>query len=101
MGYYSNFEVIDANIVEVVDFLNDLLFNTGAPGWTEYDGVVTSYDSTKWYDWIEDLQDIAEQHPNLYLVIERTGEESPDISRAVVRNGTTTEIRPEIVWPEY
>lgn len=96
MGYYSNFEVIETDIDNIEEVLNNLLFlNTGAPRF-ESDG--NSYDSTKWYDWITDLQLVADTYPDKYLVIERTGEESPDISRAVIKLGTVTEYKPRIVW---
>lgn len=98
MGYYSHFEIISSDIADVEDVLNEFFGESAAPHF-ESDG--RSYDSTKWYGWIEDLQKVANLHPNSYLVMERTGEESPDISRAVMKNGKVIEIQPEIVWPEH
>lgn len=102
MGYYSNFEVIETDIDNIEDVLNTVLEDTAHPGWQTWgDGEVHGTDSTKWYYWLDDLQKVASQYPNNFLIMERTGEESPDISRAVVRNGTVIEITPEIVWPEH
>jgi hypothetical protein len=100
MGYYSSFEVIDSNVENIEEFLNANLEDTGSPFWETYNDAVRSSDSTKWYYWLEDLANLVEDYPGLYLVIERTGEESPDISRVIVRDGSVTEIFPEIVWPE-
>lgn len=101
MGYYSNFDVIETDIEDIESVLNTLLENTGHPGWETRRDQVRGYDCTKWYDWITDLQLVADAYPDRILVIERTGEESPDVSRAVVKNGTVTEIEPELIWPEY
>jgi hypothetical protein len=102
MGYYSTFEVIDTDIQDIVDVLNDVLEDTAHPGWvTRSDESIHGYDGTKWCYWIDDLQLIAKKYPDKFLVIERCGEDSPDISRAIVRNGTVREVEPEIVWPEY
>jgi len=98
MGYYSDFEIISSDIADVEEVLNELFEGTAAP-YFESDG--RSYDSTKWYHWLEDLQKVANLHSDKYLIMERTGEESPDISRAVMRNGTVVEIEPQIVWPEH
>ena len=103
MGYYSNFELIDTDIPNNLEVLN--LFDEdvwgGSPGWEEYNGTVQSEDSTKWYDWLDDLAQLAVKYPENYLIIERTGEESPDVSRAYVQNGKVEEVRPEIVWPDF
>jgi hypothetical protein len=102
MGYYSTFEVIDTDIQDIVDILNDVLEDTAHPGWVTYSNEeVHGCGSTKWYDWIEDLALFATKYPDNFLVIERCGEESPDMSRAIVRHGTVREVEPEIVWPEY
>lgn len=94
MGYYSNFEVADTDIPDFVDVLRA---NTGVYG--------DSWDSNgfmggmKWYDWDKDLQQIAFQYPNNYMIMIRYGEESPDIERAIIRNGTVKFQRPNISWP--
>ena len=103
MGYYSSFEVIDTDIPDILDVLSafEEKYEWGSPGWRlNYNGDAHSYDSGKWYDWIADLNDLAVQYPENFLVIERCGEESPDISRAVVKHGRVVEIEPELVWPE-
>jgi hypothetical protein len=99
MGYYSNFEVFETDIDNIEDVLNTVLEDTGHPGWETWgDGIVHGTDCTKWYDWIQDLQLVADAYPDKHLVIERTGEESPDISRAVIKLGTVTEYEPRLVW---
>jgi len=98
MGYYSTFTVIDTDITGIVDVLND---NSGVyEGWyvDSYNGVTMG--AVKWYDWLTDLKTLATLYPSSYLVIERIGESSLDISRVVVKNGRATEITPELVWPE-
>jgi hypothetical protein len=95
MGYYSNFEVVDTDIEDILDVLRA---NTGVYGDSWY-GALPYLDSMKWYDWDKDLQQIAYQYPDNYLIILRTGEESPDMERAIVRNGKVKLQRPNITWP--
>jgi hypothetical protein len=95
MGYYSNFEVIDTDIEDIVSVLNDLEYG----GWHQWNANVC-LSETKWYNWISDLGKLAMKYPDNFLIIERAGEESPDISRAYMRNGKVVEVEPEIIWPE-
>lgn len=95
MGYYSDFEIISSDIADVEDVLNELFEGTAAPHFRS-DG--RSYDQTKWYYWISDLQKLANLYPDKYLIMERTGEESPDITRAVMRDGNVVEHYPRIEW---
>lgn len=97
MGYYSKFEVVDTDIPDILAVLNEL--DTDYNGWESWNGNVC-ISETKWYDWITDLNELAVKYPDNYVVIERTGEESPDISRAVIKHGRVVEIEPELVWPE-
>lgn len=101
MGYYSNFHVEDTDFDDVLPILNNLTDEDGygyrwRPG---YNGISIE-DSVKWYSWLTDLQKLAKLYPDNMLVIERTGEESPDISRVVMKNGQAVEIHPTLVWPE-
>lgn len=104
MGYYSSFEVIETDLSDPHKILNDFSDNSwdGSPGFEYWDSdnSIHSYDSIKWYDWLTDLEKLAKFYPSNFLVIERCGEESPDISRAIVKNGKVIEIFPELVWPE-
>jgi hypothetical protein len=95
MGYYSDFQVDGTDIPFVVDVLND----ASAPyHWEEYnDGVYLN--SSKWYNWLTDLEKIAKLFPDNYLIILRYGEEGGDISRAMVMQGQVFEQRPQLVWP--
>jgi hypothetical protein len=94
MGYYSNFETVDTDIPDIKDVLAANTGNYG-PSWDD-DGCMYS---AKWYNWDEDLQQIAYQYPDKYLIMIRYGEESPDIERAIVRNGRVKFQRPNITWP--
>jgi hypothetical protein len=102
MGYYSSFEVVETDIDDILDVLNEFCESNwgGSFGFEFWGDRVHSYDSCKWYDWLTDLRDLATMYPDKFLVLERCGEESPDISRAVVKNGTVREIEPELVWPK-
>lgn len=103
MGYYSTFEVIETDLSDPHKILNDFSDNSwdGSPGFSYYsDNSIHSYDSAKWYDWLTDLGQLARLYPDSHLVMERRGEESPDISRVIVKNGKAVEIEPELVWPK-
>jgi len=104
MGYYSTFEVLETDIIDAYTVLNDLTESDwdSSPGFSYWDSnnSVHSYDSAKWYDWLTDLGQLARLYPDSYLVMERRGEESPDISRVIVKHGKAVEIEPELVWPE-
>ena len=104
MGYYSTFEVVDSNVPfeELADRLNTFSKSYGwaDPGWDLYNDYLTGYDGAKWYRWVEDLEQYALHFPNDYIVILRHGEESPDMSRVVVKNGKAIEQVPELTWPE-
>lgn len=102
MGYYSSFEVIETDIPDIEEVLNTFSENVwgGSPGFEYWGEAVHSYDNVKWYDWLTDLEELAKMYPTNYLVLERCGEESPDIDRAVIKHGLVTAISPELVWPE-
>jgi len=95
MGYYSTFEVLETDISDIEDVLNSFseMKWSGSPGFEYWGGRLNSRDSTKWYDWLTDLDEIAKLYPSNYLIMERAGEESPDISRAVIKHGKVTETR--------
>jgi len=102
MGYYSSFEVIETDISNIEGVLNTFSDNIwdGSPGFESWGDRIGSNDSVKWYHWLTDLEELAKLYPNNFLVLERTGEDSPDIERAVIKRGTVTAITPELVWPE-
>lgn len=96
MGYYSTFEVDETDIPFVIDILNEV----SAPyTWSEYEtGGISLH--AKWYAWLTDLDKVAKIFPDSKLIILRYGEDSMDISRAVVNKGLVAEQYPELVWPE-
>lgn len=98
MGYYSEFQVADTDIENILDVLR---VSTGVYGdsWYQPTGGLPYMGQMKWYDWDKDLQQIAFQYPNNYMIMIRYGEESPDIERAIIRNGTVKFQRPNISWP--
>lgn len=103
MGYYSTFEVVDTTmpLEELCDKLNSFSkkYDWADPGWEIYDDCIRGYDGTKWYYWLDDLTQYALHYPEDYFIILRHGEESPDMSRAIVRNGKAVEQFPSISWP--
>lgn len=97
MGYYSSFEVLETDIENIAEELTDITEYY----WEFWGGSVRSGDSYKWYDWVDDLKTLAKQHPNSYAVLERRGEESPDIERAIVYKGEVHTQSPEIRFPTF
>lgn len=95
MGYYSDFHVDDTDIDGIKEVLNQY---TEPYDWYDYDGL--PYTHGKWYDWLKDLAILAADHPDNFLIVIRYGEEQPDISRAVVKNGYVIEQKAVITWPE-
>ena len=91
MGYYSDFYIDKTDIPYIEDVLSDI---TGY--WPEGQDYSTEI---KWYNWLTDLEKVAKLFPEGYLRIVRYGEESPDISAAVVTDSKVYEVRPTIVWP--
>lgn len=104
MGYYSTFRVVDTDIPleTLCDRLNKFseAYGWADPGWELYNDSIGGYDGTKWYDWVEDLEQYALQYPEDYFIILRHGEESPDMSRVIVKNGKAVEYFPDISWPD-
>jgi len=99
MGYYSSFDVLDTDIEDIAEELSDI----SGYHFTQYfqDGSVQMSDCGKWYDWESDLKKLAKKYPSRYAVIERRGEESPDIERAIVYNGDVIMQSPEIRFPYF
>jgi hypothetical protein len=58
-------------------------------------------DCGKWYGWEDDLLTLARMYPTRYAVLERRGEESPDIERAIVYKGEVHMQSPEIRFPYF
>ncbi|WPH59025.1 hypothetical protein SEA_LUCKYSOCKE_20 [Streptomyces phage LuckySocke] len=99
MGYYSSFEVLDTDIENIAEELSDI----SGYHFTQYfqDGSVQMSDCGKWYDWEDDLKTLARMYPTRYAVLERRGEESPDIERAIVYKGEVHMQSPEIRFPYF
>lgn len=99
MGYYSNFEVLESDIENIADDLTEIsgyFFD-----YSEWSQTVQMDDSGKWYQWEKDLMTLAERYPDGYAVLERRGEQSPDIERAIVYKGTVHLQQPEIRFPTF
>jgi hypothetical protein len=99
MGYYSSFEVLETDIENIAEELSDI----SGYHFTQYfqDGTVQMSDCGKWYDWVTDLEKLAQRHPTGYAVLERRGEESPDIERAIVYHGEVHTQTPMIQFPTF
>lgn len=99
MGYYSSFEVLETDIENIAEELSDI----SGYHFTQYftNGNVQMSDCGKWYDWESDLKKLAQQNPTGYAVLERRGEESPDIERAIVYKGEVHMQSPEIRFPTF
>lgn len=95
MGYYSDFHVVETDI----DGIKEVLERYTEPYiWEDYDGL--PYMHAKWYDWLKDLAVLAADYPDNTLIIVSYGEDNPDITRAVVKNGYVIEQDAVITWPE-
>jgi len=92
MGYYSDFYIDKTDIPYIEDVLSGI-----TSYWRSGEDYVCE---VKWYDWLTDLEEVAKLFPTSYLRIIRYGEDSPDISAAIVTDGKVKEVKPELVWPE-
>lgn len=99
MGYYSSFEVLESDIENIAEDLTEIsgYYFT----YSEWSGTVRMDDSGKWYQWEQDLNTLAQRYPAGYAVLERRGEESPDIERAIVYKGVVFLQNPEITFPTF
>lgn len=87
MGYYSyhNLSVYTKDrkpaTDEVTDEVKDLIGEISGYGKTLF------YDNAKWYDQDIDVSKTSEIYPDLYIVIDREGEETGDIGSTVYHKG--------------
>lgn len=73
MGYYSNFEIENTTISNMLEQLELL---------TPYTWDDENYlGSVKWYDWEKDLQSLAKSNPESTFTVVRYGEEDGDTER--------------------
>ena len=99
MGYYTNFsidiktaitraeakditEAINRAICPLIKSEDDWLFSLD-----DYSGIeddenatweITPYDAMKWYDWEEDMKEIAKKYPTIEFRVEGSGEDKDD-----------------------
>jgi len=59
-----------------------------------------SYDAVKWYDHPEDMVAIAEKFPNVYFMLEGSGEEFGDFWREYYHDMDVEHCRGDIVFEE-
>ena len=59
------------------------------------------FDERKWYDYSEDMIKLSRELPDVYLILEGTGEDTTDWWRAYYFNGVEHEFRAEIHDAEY
>lgn len=90
MGYYTNhtIEVLDltTNKTQTADeFSTELV--TAFEEVTEYHSEMLFYDSIKWYDLEDNMEDISERFPNYVFCVSGDGEESGDIWKSLYFRG--------------
>lgn len=99
MGYYTNFSIdirtaitraeakdiaaaINRAICPTIENEDDWLFSLD-----DYSGIeddekatweLTPYDAMKWYDWEEDMKEIAKEYPAIEFRVEGAGEDKDD-----------------------
>lgn len=98
MGYYSSFK---AQSTFTEEHRRELEKISGYGMCYHMDYVYLTGEECKWYECENDLKALSEKFPDALFVIERIGEVSPDMERIYSKNGQSTSIKPEIVWPEF
>lgn len=123
MGYYTNFNLETEEQIDIQNFINiydECLLNNQNflyPFDNDIDYIkelskkdqlikntilsLESYDETKWYEHIEDMQTLSKKIPNVIFILSGYGEEPGDIWKAYFKNGKYKKIYAEIVFPEF
>lgn len=95
MGYLTCFDItlLEGSEDEFQNFLKDLALES------DYGEIRNGYlYDAKWYDWEKDAFNVSKRHPNIYFLIDGSGEETGDIWRYYCCNGKFKYV--EQVWPE-
>jgi hypothetical protein len=98
MGYYTRFELEVANgdtsvieeLRECSDGANYAIYSNGE-----------SDDSTKWYEYRDDLKAFSKKHPKQIFKLSGEGEESGDIWVEYFLNGKSQHCKAQIVFADY
>lgn len=99
MGYYTNFSIdirtaiTRAEAKDIAAAINQIIspFSKTEDNWLfsldDYSGIeddenatweLTPYDAMKWYDWEEDMKEIAKKYPTIEFRVEGSGEDKDD-----------------------
>ena len=92
MGYYTDFEIIGYNSIEMAD---DLVKTSGYMWDDEY-----LLSDAKWYDYQENCEEVARRFPENALTLEGRGEEHGDHWRLRLKDGKVYKVVPQIDWIE-
>lgn len=104
MGYYTRFVGgVSGPVAAMEEFYNDLRlggkfssYQLGLDFWTDSG----DYDTMKWYDWKDDVNNFSLSYPDLTFTIEGEGEEQPDMWKSWTRNGVTVVVQGVVTFPE-
>ena len=111
MGYYTEHSLTVREIKDKEQFaeLEKELKNMGLIGYAFEDGdyhdniheaYFGTYDEVKWYEHPEDMVGIAEMFPNMYFMLEGTGEEFGDFWREYYHDMDVESCRGEIIYEQ-
>lgn len=105
MGYYSYYELEVEGPKEQLEKLTKLLNNEGDWHFPYYE-VHRAYfeehrDSTKWYEYQDDLKRLSLEFPNLLFTLKRSGEETGDLEMSYYKGGKMQVCPAKITFDKY
>ena len=111
MGYYSDFKLEiegdESEISKIKESMKSVVDNNDCKSDLGFYEAATAYiegddkDSTKWYDYQEDLKRISEDYPTLLFKLYREGEECRDLEHSYNKNGMSQLCPAIITFEEY
>jgi hypothetical protein len=81
------------------DIIADLRKDEGAHYALDEDG--GTYESCKWYEWLETLVNFSKKYPNVVFTLSGEGEESGDVWKCYFKDGKYQDAQAKIVIEEY
>jgi hypothetical protein len=101
MGYYTEyrFEVLNNAGYEDGELI-DALRESSEDAFDALDNDGNTHQDTKWYEWKEDLVKFSEHYPEAVFCLHGVGENSDDIWRAFIQNGTVEMQTADIVFED-
>lgn len=95
MGYYSSFEISTEPPICNVTLSEPYEIVTDDSGFALSDDVI------KWYDYRSNMLTVSKLHPQSLLIVDRVGEESPDIERSFFKDGKCYSEKLEYTPPDF